>query len=213
MKNKKKVYPIFEQTKQQVKKLDTDYQEKYHQLVPEVFKYQANPLKANLLLGAIVNKLYEHQQEKGNINAMPKDFIRHVEKGIQYKKLLLLQKQHDAEKLTIAGLWMTMSSVLVFLFIKECLTQHFLISFSVDLMVAAVAFVFAVSGLKTHVEILKRYQLSMKSFRILIVGLIFGLSVTIMTIKNPFDFSFLIMIIAHFTSKKIVMNELELSSS
>ena len=57
MKNKKKVYPIFEQTKQQVKKLDTDYQEKYHQLVPEVFKYQANPLKANLLLGAIVNKL------------------------------------------------------------------------------------------------------------------------------------------------------------
>lgn len=208
MTKKRKALPIFEETKTKAKQLHPDYFQKYIDLSYDIFHKEANQLKANLLLEATVEALLTHQTKENNVQNITKSFISNVERKLQYKVLLDKKKAHDFEKCTIAGLWLTMASYILFLFIKEFINQKFLISFSVDLLVAALALVLVIRSLFTHKQIIERYQLSHKSFTIMITSMVIGLIITIITATIPFDITFLILVIAHFTSKRILKNEL-----
>lgn len=126
------------------------------------------------------------------------------------KKEILELKKQEFDKYTIAGLWLTMGSFVVFMFIKEFLLDHYLINFSIDLLVAVVGFYMALNNFKLHYHAIQEYKLSKKAFHFELFGLIMGLLVTILTVKSPFDISFLILVVTHITSKKIVKKELGL---
>lgn len=124
------------------------------------------------------------------------------------KKELLEMKKESLEKYTISGLWQTMCGYIVLMFIKEFLTNNYLISFSVDVLVAIVAFYITLHNFVNQYKLIKQYQLSMRSFGFLIFGFIVGLFIVIMTLTSPFDISFAILVIAFITSKKIFEKEL-----
>ena len=107
------------------------------------------------------------------------------------KKRLKEIKKEVLEKYIIAGLWQTMCGYIVLLFIKELLTDNYLVSFSVDVLIAIIAFYVTLHNLVNQ-----------------IFGIIVGLFIVILTLKSPFDISFAILVIAFLTSKKMFEKEL-----
>ncbi|WRK55026.1 hypothetical protein SD457_09500 [Coprobacillaceae bacterium CR2/5/TPMF4] len=57
-------------------------------------------------------------------------------------------------------------------------------------------------------RIIKRYQLKIQSFSIQLIGVIVSIFVIVLTLKSPFDISFLIMVIAYITSQRIMKKKL-----
>ncbi len=112
------------------------------------------------------------------------------------------QREMNIDKYTISGLWITMCGYIVLMFVKELLSQHYLISFSIDLLVAVVAFYITLYHLMNQYCMLKQGQ--MKPFIVQVAGLLVGLFVAILTFSSPFDVSFLILVIAFITNKKMV---------
>lgn len=113
------------------------------------------------------------------------------------------------EKYTIAGLWQTMCGYIVLLFIKELLTEHYLISFSVDVLVAIIAFYITLHNLVNQYKLIKEYKVSKKPFIFQILGFFVGIFIVLITLKSPFDVSFAILVIAFLTNKKLFEKELE----
>ena len=129
------------------------------------------------------------------------------------KKHKPTKKEHEElrneilEKYTIAGLWQTMCGYIVLLFIKELLTGNYLISFSIDILVAIIAFYIALHNLINKYKLIKKYNISMKAFYFQIFGFIIGLFIVIITLKSPFDISFAILVVALLTNKRIFEKE------
>lgn len=124
------------------------------------------------------------------------------------KKQLLEMRKENFEKYTISGLWITMCGYIVLLFIKELLTNNYLIHLYVDSLVAVFAFYITLHNLKTQYDLIELYKTSKKPFTFQIFGLVTGLFVVIMTLKSPFDISFLILVLAYLTGKKMFEKEL-----
>lgn len=123
------------------------------------------------------------------------------------KKELEKLKKEILEKYTIAGLWQTMCGYIVLLFIKELLTNNYLISFSVDILVAIIAFYITIHNLINQYKLIKEYSISMKPFYFQIFGFVIGLFIIIITLKSPFDISFAILVVALLTNKRIFEKE------
>lgn len=212
MKSKEKSFDLFYENKMKAKSLNEDYDKVFLDIVNYVSRHQKDITKANILLSYVVDQMLEHQMNIGDVNKLidkgMKEHIQKVDKSIAYKEEIPKMKKFDFEKYTISGLWLTMCGYLVLLFVKEFLTDRYLIGFSIDLIVAAVAMVVTFIGLKNHWNLIARYQLTRKPFIMEIAGIIVGLFITIMTLKSPFDVSFLILVIAHLFSKKIFKSEI-----
>ena len=121
------------------------------------------------------------------------------------KKRLKEIKKEVLEKYIIAGLWQTMCGYIVLLFIKELLTDN---CFSVDVLIAIIAFYVTLHNLVNQYKLIKENRLSLKPFSFQIFGIIVGLFIVILTLKSPFDISFAILVIAFLTSKKMFEKEL-----
>ncbi|HRM91282.1 MAG TPA: hypothetical protein PLK68_12590 [Thomasclavelia ramosa] len=110
------------------------------------------------------------------------------------KKRLKEIKKEVLEKYIIAGLWQTMCG--------------YIVSFSVDVLIAIIAFYVTLHNLVNQYKLIKENRLSLKPFSFQIFGIIVGLFIVILTLKSPFDISFAILVIAFLTSKKMFEKEL-----
>ena len=125
------------------------------------------------------------------------------------KKQVAQIKKEILEKYTISGLWQTMCGYIVLLFVKELLIDNYLINFSIDVLVAIVAFYITLHNLVNQYKLINEYNISKKPFIFQIFGYIVGLFIVIITLKSPFDISFAILVIAFLTNKKLIEKELD----
>lgn len=125
------------------------------------------------------------------------------------KKQVAQIKKEILEKYTIFGLWQTMCGYIVLLFVKELLIDNYLINFSIDVLVAIVAFYITLHNLVNQYKLINEYNISKKPFIFQIFGYIVGLFIVIITLKSPFDISFAILVIAFLTNKKLFEKELD----
>ncbi|OUP74830.1 hypothetical protein B5F09_10095 [Erysipelatoclostridium sp. An173] len=133
-----------------------------------------------------------------------------MEKNINFKAKIKEMKYNDEQRYTISGLWITMCGYIVLMFLKEFLTDHYLIHISIDFLVAVFAFYITLHQFIKQYRIIKRYQLKIQSFSIQLIGVIVSIFVIVLTLKSPFDISFLIMVIAYITSQRIMKKEINL---
>lgn len=124
------------------------------------------------------------------------------------KKQVAKIKKEILEKYTISGLWQTMCGYIVLLFVKELLTDNYLINFSVDVLVAIVAFYITLHNLVNQYKLISEHGISKKPFVFQIFGYVIGLFIVIITLKSPFDISFAILVFAFLTNKKLFEKEL-----
>lgn len=204
---------IFYENTARAKQLTSSYYEVYDKLTRYITKEYADVVKSNIIISHILDDLFTAQDQKRDISTVVSknfnDYVRKIEKGIDFKADTASRKQLDYDKFIIAGMWYTMCSYIVLLYVKELLTDNYLIHASVDVLVAIVAFYIMLNNLNNQRSILRRHALTMKSLFMQLSGLIVGCVVTIISLRSPFDFSFVILVFAYIFAKKMFKREME----
>jgi hypothetical protein len=198
---------LFPENALKVKELNEDQLSIFQEVQKYVFLHQKDSIKANIILSTVLDQI---KQSKKPI-AMPKgmkNYVMDIEKSISMKEQMALYKKQSIDKFVISGLWQTMCGYIVLLFIKELITGHYLIHFSIDLLVAIVAFYIALHHIVNQYQLVKRFHLSNKILIVLSVTFIVGLFIAIIGAQSPFDISFLILVIGYIASKRIFEKEI-----
>lgn len=202
----KKQHALSVETQKRIKLLSKEDFQIYQKIEHYVFQHYANPIKANIVLEKALELIEQHQIiVKKNM----KETVSFIEKKESMKDLYQKKKEEAITKYTISGLWQTMSSYIVLLFVKELMTNHYLIHFSIDLLIAVIAFYITFYQLKGQYHLITSFQLSYKAFVVVLISFAMSFIIAILTAHQPFDITFLILVIGFITGKKIFEKELK----
>lgn len=108
--------------------------------------------------------------------------------------------REDKAKIMMSSLTIIMTGTLVVYFFYAVLNSKFLVNFSIDALVGAVALVILIRNFKLKYKVLKNYS-DLNYFKFIDV-LSFSVCVFIKTaFKIPFDFSLFILLLAYYLTK------------
>lgn len=209
---KEKKYDLYFENSVKVKSLNDDYFKSYQEIEKALFKKQKDVLKTNVLLSEILDQMKDFQEKGKSVSQMlskgSQAFIDQVDRKINYKEKINQLKQRDSNKYEMSGILLTMCIYIVLLFVKELVGNHYLINYYIDLLVAVIMLVISVKQLLNQRQLIKRYHVSFQPFMIEIIGIVISLLISILFYNSPFDITFVILVIAFFTSKKIYSKSL-----
>lgn len=209
---KEKKYDLYFENSVKVKSLNDDYFKSYQEIEKALFKKQKDVLKTNVLLSEILDQMKDFQEKGKSVSQMlskgSQAFINQVDRKINYKEKINQLKQRDSNKYEMSGILLTMCIYIVLLFVKELVGNHYLINYYIDLLVAVIMLVISVKQLLNQRQLIKRYHVSFQPFMIEIIGIVISLLISILFYNSPFDITFVILVIAFFTSKKMYSKSL-----
>lgn len=140
--------------------------------------------------------------EKGR--TIPKDYakyISHIKGSEQLRAEMRKIRDHDYEKYSIANLWGVFTTLMVLLFFKSWLTNHYLINYSLDILIAIVAFIFSVRSFITKYRLIDKYHFT-KGFFYLDVGIVLVCFIIKFFVKSNVDITFLLLVATYFISQR-----------
>ena len=209
---KEKKYDLYFENSVKVKSLNDDYFKCYQEIEKYLFKKRKDVLKTNILLSEILDQMKIFQdQEKTVQQVMTKgsqSFVNQIDRKINYKEKINQLKQRDSNKYEMSGILLTMCIYIVLLFVKELVGNHYLINYYIDLLVAVIMLVISIKQLLNQRQLIKRYQVSFQPFIIEIISIVISLLISILFYNSPFDITFVILVVAFFTSKKMYSKSL-----
>ncbi len=209
---KEKKYDLYFENSVKVKSLNDDYFKSYQEIEKALFKKQKDVLKTNVLLSEILDQMKDFQEKGKSVSQMlskgSQAFIDQVDRKINYKEKINQLKQRDSNKYEMSGILLTMCIYIVLLFVKELVGNHYLINYYIDLLVAVIMLVISVKQLLNQRQLIKRYHVSFQPFMIEIIGIVISLLISILFYNSHFDITFVILVIAFFTSKKMYSKSL-----
>lgn len=213
MRNEKKKYDITFENLEKIKLLNDEYYVYFEDIQKSLFKKSKSSVKTNILLGDILDEMIDHQNRMNKpeqlIGKNKQLFVDRIDKKIKYNERIDTIKKLDIQNYGISGLWLTMCGYIVLLFVRELISEHYLINYYIDLLVAVVALCIAAHNFSNQIKTLQRYQLPMKPIIIEIVGFVVSLFIAILMYASPFDITFAILVIALITNKKIFEKEMK----
>lgn len=101
---------------------------------------------------------------------------------------------------TLSCIWIIMCGYIFIAFIKEFILQKYLIHMYVDSFVGICAFYIVIHHLKKQWELTHHH----KSLIIELLTLIIALIIAVIGAHQPFDISYLILVVGMITSKKVL---------
>ena len=183
----------------------SDENQKTYQTVERyVLQHQKNEFKAKLILEAVCKQM---ETETVTLPKGVKAYVQQVERSISTKEKTKEYQKQMIDKWSIAGLFETMCGYIVLLFVKEFITQHYLINFSIDILVAIIAFYITLHNTRNQYRYIQMMKMTNKPLMIVIMGYVCGLVIAVFSAKSPFDISFLILVIAYIVSKRLFDQE------
>ena len=209
---KEKKYDIYFENSVKVKSLNDDYFKCYQEIEKTLFKKQKNVLKTNILISEILDCMLICQEKGQTVKQMigqsSQSFVDQINRKINYKEKINQLKQKDLNKYEMSGILLTMCIYIVLLFVKELIGNHYLINYYVDLLVAVIMLCISIKQLLNQRKLIKRYQVSIQPFVLEISSIVISLLISIVFYNSPFDITFVILVIAFFTSKKMYSKSL-----
>lgn len=209
---KEKKYDIYFENSVKVKSLNDDYFKCYQEIEKTLFKKQKNVLKTNILISEILDCMLICQEKGQTVKQMigqsSQSFIDQINRKINYKEKINQLKQKDLNKYEMSGILLTMCIYIVLLFVKELIGNHYLINYYIDLLVAVIMLCISIKQLLNQRKLIKRYQVSIQPFVLEISSIVISLLISIVFYNSPFDITFVILVIAFFTSKKMYSKSL-----
>ncbi len=193
------------------KNLNDDYQQLLEEMIPYIHRITKDESKNQILQNTIIEQLLEHQNQYNNtqkISSNIKDYVYKTNKNISYKNQLKKIKEEDKQKYSISMILIIMCGYIVIAFLKEFLSQNYLIHFYVDSLIAVVAFFITIRQMLGIYHLIKKHDISLKPLTVMIVGFILSIIVTLLTYTSPYDMTFLLIVIASITSKRIYDKEM-----
>lgn len=209
---KEKKYDIYFENSVKVKSLNDDYFKCYQEIEKTLFKKQKNVLKTNILISEILYCMLICQEKGQTVKQMigqsSQSFVDQINRKINYKEKINQLKQKDLNKYEMSGILLTMCIYIVLLFVKELIGNHYLINYYIDLLVAVIMLCISIKQLLNQRKLIKRYQVSIQPFVLEISSIVISLLISIVFYNSPFDITFVILVIAFFTSKKMYSKSL-----
>ena len=209
---KEKKYDIYFENSVKVKSLNDDYFKCYQEIEKTLFKKQKNVLKTNILISEILDCMLICQEKGQTVKQMigqsSQSFVDQINRKINYKEKINQLKQKDLNKYEMSGILITMCIYIVLLFVKELIGNHYLINYYIDLLVAVIMLCISIKQLLNQRKLIKRYQVSIQPFVLEISSIVISLLISIVFYNSPFDITFVILVIAFFTSKKMYSKSL-----
>ena len=209
---KEKKYDIYFENSVKVKSLNDDYFKCYQEIEKTLFKKQKNVLKTNILISEILDCMLICQEKGQTVKQMigqsSQSFVDQINRKINYKEKINQLKQKDLNKYEMSGILLTMCIYIVLLFVKELIGNHYLINYYIDLLVAVIMLCISIKQLLNQRKLIKRYQVSIQPFVLEISSIVISLLISILFYNSPFDITFVILVIAFFTSKKMYSKSL-----
>lgn len=209
---KEKKYDIYFENSVKVKSLNDDYFKCYQEIEKTLFKKQKNVLKTNILISEILDCMLICQEKGQTVKQMigqsSQSFVDQINRKINYKEKINQLKQKDLNKYEMSGILLTMCIYIVLLFVKELIGNHYLINYYIDLLVAVIMLCISIKQLLNQRKLIKRYQVSIQPFVLEISSTVISLLISIVFYNSPFDITFVILVIAFFTSKKMYSKSL-----
>lgn len=209
---KEKKYDIYFENSVKVKSLNDDYFKCYQEIEKALFKKQKNVLKTNILISEILDCMLICQEKGQTVKQMigqsSQSFVDQINRKINYKEKINQLKQKDLNKYEMSGILLTMCIYIVLLFVKELIGNHYLINYYIDLLVAVIMLCISIKQLLNQRKLIKRYQVSIQPFVLEISSIVISLLISIVFYNSPFDITFVILVIAFFTSKKMYSKSL-----
>ena len=209
---KEKKYDIYFENSVKVKSLNDDYFKCYQEIEKTLFKKQKNVLKTNILISEILDCMLNCQEKGQTVKQMigqsSQSFVDQINRKINYKEKINQLKQKDLNKYEMSGILLTMCIYIVLLFVKELIGNHYLINYYIDLLVAVIMLCISIKQLLNQRKLIKRYQVSIQPFVLEISSIVISLLISIVFYNSPFDITFVILVIAFFTSKKMYSKSL-----
>lgn len=213
MKSQKKTYDLTYENIEKIKQLNDQYLSYYQNIEKSLFKKSKDSVKTNILISDLLDEMLKHQNDVNDpaklFGQKTQLFVDRIDKRIHYKERIEAMKNNDKQHYMMAGLWITMCGYIVLLFVKEMLSHHYLIHFYIDSLVAVIALFVTINNIKNEIKLIKRYQLSFKPIVVEIVGFVVALLIAIFMYQSPFDITFVILVVALFTNKKIFEKEMD----
>ena len=204
---KEKKYDLYFENSVKVKSLNDDYFKCYQEIEKYLFKKRKDVLKTNILLSEILDQMKSFQDQGKTVQQVmtkgSQAFVDQIDRKINYKEKINQLKQRDSNKYEMSGILLTMCIYIVLLFVKELVGNHY-----IDLLVAVIMLVISVKQLLNQRQLIKRYQVSFQPFIIEIVSIVISLLISILFYNSPFDITFVILVVAFFTSKKMYSKSL-----
>ena len=209
---KEKKYNIYFENSVKVKSLNDDYFKCYQEIEKTLFKKQKNVLKTNILISEILDCMLIFQEKGQTVKQMigqsSQSFVDQINRKINYKEKINQLKQKDVNKYEMSGILLTMCIYIVLLFVKELIGNHYLINYYIDLLVAVIMLCISIKQILNQRKLIKRYQVSIQPFVLEILSIVISLLISIVFYNSPFDITFVILVIAFFTSKKMYSKSL-----
>lgn len=209
---KEKKYDIYFENSVKVKSLNDDYFKCYQEIEKTLFKKQKNVLKTNILISEILDCMLICQEKGQTVKQMigqsSQSFVDQINRKINYKEKINQLKQKDLNKYEMSGILLTMCIYIVLLFVKELIGNHYLINYYIDLLVAVIMLCISIKQLLNQRKLIKRYQVSIQPLVLEISSIVISLLISIVFYNSPFDITFVILVIAFFTSKKMYSKSL-----
>ena len=209
---KEKKYDIYFENSVKVKSLNDDYFKCYQEIEKTLFKKQKNVLKTNILISEILDYMLICQEKGQTVKQMigqsSQSFVDQINRKINYKEKINQLKQKDLNKYEMSGILLTMCIYIVLLVVKELIGNHYLINYYIDLLVAVIMLCISIKQLLNQRKLIKRYQVSIQPFVLEISSIVISLLISIVFYNSPFDITFVILVIAFFTSKKMYSKSL-----
>ena len=209
---KEKKYDIYFENSVKVKSLNDDYFKCYQEIEKTLFKKQKNVLKTNILISEILDYMLICQEKGQTVKQMigqsSQSFVDQIHRKINYKEKINQLKQKDLNKYEMSGILLTMCIYIVLLFVKELIGNHYLINYYIDLLVAVIMLCISIKQLLNQRKLIKRYQVSIQPFVLEISSIVISLLISIVFYNSPFDITFVILVVAFFTSKKMYSKSL-----
>ena len=209
---KEKKYDIYFENSVKVKSLNDDYFKCYQEIEKYLFKKRKDVLKTNILISEILDYMLICQEKGQTVKQMigqsSQSFVDQINRKINYKEKINQLKQKDLNKYEMSGILLTMCIYIVLLFVKELIGNHYVINYYIDLLVAVIMLCISIKQLLNQRKLIKRYQVSIQPFVLEISSIVISLLISIVFYNSPFDITFVILVIAFFTSKKMYSKSL-----
>lgn len=213
MAKKDQSYAVFYDNNERAKNISASYFEHYLNLVDFQLKQGESLIKIDLIMKHVLDEFETaNGQGKQPRSVTGKDFheyLKKIKKKIKFAEELKKMRNYDYEKFTFSSIWLAFSAFLVILFLKEVLSERYLLGYYVDLIVAAISLYIGASNLCQHQKLIRRWNFSYRSLVIMVVGMIVSIGLMLFTLESPFDVTFVILVIAHISSKTTIKKEFE----
>ena len=176
--------------------LQAAYRDTYDQLINYLLKHEKDDHRLKFIAEYVTDDLLEAQE---------------IEKRINFRQEAKKQRDIDYEKYTISSIWLVLMMFIALLFIRNWITEEYIISFAVDGLIGAVAIYFGIANFFTKYRVVKRYRFPDMLIYLDIIVFILCLVVkfTMPAEYGNFDITFLILVCSYLIPKKRIRHLFE----